>query len=332
MGKQLISYFKTKRKELLLLVGCISVFGILFFLYEIPQDVVIYGAVLSFVLMLLLGGYDFWIYHRKCSLLEETEKEIILTDEHLPVADDLVEECYQNMIELIAADKTESISKMDASRRDAVDYYTLWAHQIKTPIAAMRLLLQSEGEMDEKNRVLALELMKIEQYVEMVLQYLRLDSTTTDYNLQTYDLDSIVRAVIRKYAPMFIARRISLNYEELNATVLTDEKWLQFVIEQVLSNALKYTKEGFVHIYMEEGKTLVIEDSGIGIKAEDLPRIFEKGYTGYNGRLDKKSTGIGLYLCKRIMTQLGHTIEAESTLAKGTRIKIHLYRRNITVE
>ena len=174
---------------------------------------------------------------------------------------------------------------------------------------------------------------KIEEYVNMVLQYLRLDGGS-DLVLNTYSLDDIVRQAVRKYAGMFVRRRLSLSYEPLNCQVLTDEKWLVFVIEQILSNSIKYTKRGGISIYMEEeeGKTLVISDTGIGIAPEDQPRIFEKGFTGYNGHSDKKSTGIGLYLCRRILSRLSHTISVESEPGKGTRIRINLDTARIEAE
>ncbi len=185
----------------------------------------------------------------------------------------------------------------------------------------MNLLLQTEespnaGEM-------SLELFKIEQYTEMVLQYLRLGSTANDFVLQTYDLDDMIRQALRKYARMFIGRKLSVNFSETHQKVLTDEKWMVFVIEQLLSNALKYTNVGTISIYgAEGGQGFVIEDTGIGISAEDLPRIFEKGYTGFNGRRDKKATGLGLYLCKQILDKLGHRIEVASVPGTGTKMTV----------
>ena len=202
------------------------------------------------------------------------------------------------------------------------EYYTMWVHQIKTPIAALKLLLQSEDT--PKNREYEEELFRIEQYVEMVLHYSRLESDTTDFIIRKCDLDKIIKEAVRKYARFFIRKKISLDYEPLNLSVLTDEKWLEFVIEQVISNAIKYTPEGKVSIYIEEKGTLVIEDTGIGIRTEDLPRVCEKGYTGYNGHTDKRSTGIGLYLCKCILKNLSHTISVESQQGEGTRVKIGL--------
>ena len=162
--------------------------------------------------------------------------------------------------------------------------------------------------------------------------FLRLDSASTDYVIQEYDLDRIVKQAVKKYASQFINKKIQLRYHPLNTTVLTDEKWLLFVLEQVLSNALKYTPSGSVAIDLESPKTLCIRDTGIGIAPEDLPRVFEKGYTGYNGRSDKKASGIGLYLCRRICRNLGHTITANSSLESGTVIRIQLERKKVEFE
>ena len=178
-----------------------------------------------------------------------------------------------------------------------------------------------------EGRELSEELQRIEQYVEMVLCYLRLDSDSTDYLIRRCDLDEIVRQAVRKYSAQFIRKKIRLDYEPLEYSVLTDEKWLLFVIEQVISNSLKYTRSGTVRIYLD-GEDLCIRDTGIGIAQEDLPRVFEKGYTGCNGRTDKKASGIGLYLCRRICAALGHDIIARSD-ETGTEIRIGLQREKI---
>ena len=197
----------------------------------------------------------------------------------------------------------------------------------------MKLLLQYDEK--EENMELLTELFKIEQYVEMVLQYLRLDSLSSDLLIKSYSIENIVKQAVRKYAPLFIRKRIHFSLKEIHCQVLTDEKWLLFVIEQLLSNALKYTpEEGYICIYMDEysPKTLIIEDNGIGIAPEDLPRIFERGFTGFNGREDKKSTGIGLYLCKRILARLSHEITVESTPGIGTIVKLDLSTLDLMVE
>lgn len=317
----LFSYLKRHYKIILLLILFIAVFAFVFSLYSLPVEAVLYAAALCFVVgtILFFIGYLRYISHHR--ELTEMLSHINVSINDLPPPRGALEEDYQMLIQALFKEKMRAESASDMARHDLIDYYTLWAHQIKTPIAAMRLILQSAE--NSQNSALSVELFKIEQYVDMVLQYLRLDSTTTDFVIQTYDLDNIIRQSVRKYAKLFILKKIELDFRESSLSILTDEKWLCFVLEQILSNALKYTPSGKVSIYTK-GLTLVIEDTGIGIKSEDLPRVFEKGFTGYNGREDKKSTGIGLYLCKRILVKLGHTIALESTGGSGTRVKIGL--------
>jgi len=279
-----------------------------------------------------VGIKDFVDFYRKHKLLSRLRDNIIFSNIEFPSSDYLVEEDYQELIKVLDKARLDIIKEKDQAYNDMMEYYTVWAHQIKTPIAAMRLLLQSEKS--EMNSELLDQLFKIEQYVEMVLQYLRLEDMSSDLVVRKLSLDDLVKQAVRKYSKSFIRKRIKLYYINLNRWVLTDEKWLVFVLEQILSNALKYTNTGEVSIYMDPEKpcTLVIEDTGIGIEKEDLPRVFEKGFTGYNGRLNKKSTGIGLYLCRRILNKLSHTIEIESVVGKGTKVKIGLDVMEMTIE
>lgn len=315
-----------KRNTVTIIAALIS-FGIflsVFSLYSLPLEAVAYAALLVSVFILLIGTVNFMAFYRKHTILKSLKRSITISDAMLPVSKDLIERDYQELIKIIRANRTEIINEKDKAFTDMMDYYTIWAHQVKTPIAAMRLLLQSEQS--DTNSELLDQLFKLEQYVEMVLQYLRMENMSGDLMFKRYSLDDIVKQAVRKYSKSFIRKKIRLNYEDLNFNVLTDEKWLVFVIEQVLSNALKYTNAGEISIYMDSNlpNTLVIEDTGIGIEQEDLPRVFEKGFTGYNGRSDKKSTGIGLYLCRRILNKLSHTITIESEVGKGTKVKIGL--------
>ena len=186
----------------------------------------------------------------------------------------------------------------------------------------MKMILQQEDT--EENHLLSAELFRIEQYTEMALQYLRLDSKTNDFVFQQYDLDSIIRQAIRKYAPQFILRKIRLIYEPVSMTILTDEKWMLFLLEQLLSNAIKYTPHGSVTISVTPEKVLQVADTGIGIAPEDLPSIFEKGFTGYNGRVDKKSTGLGLYLCQQAAKKISVSLSVTSEVGKGSAFSVHL--------
>ncbi len=238
-------------------------------------------------------------------------------------------EDYRQLVALLEESRRQIQSQAQRRYGDMVDYYTLWAHQIKTPIASMRLTLQNEDS--DLARSLSGDLMRVEQYVEMVLVFLRLDSSTTDYVIRRHSLDDIVRPAVRRFAGEFIRRRLRLEYQPLDYTVVTDGKWLGFVVEQVLSNALKYTASGSVTISMD-GDDLCIRDTGMGIAAEDLPRIFEQGFTGVNGRRDRRASGIGLYLCRRICGNLGHTIRASSVPNQGTEIRIGLGQKKTLPE
>jgi signal transduction histidine kinase len=323
------AYLKCQIKLILLLAAFVLTFAFVFSLYDLPVEAVGYAALLCTAIGTFYAAACCLRYFRRHRQLTGLQSQITLSIDDLPVPKDLLEKDYQKLIKTLHEDKVSFSENEGRERRDMVDYYTLWAHQIKTPIAAMMLLMQSEES--ERNKELSIELFKIEQYVEMVLQYLRTDSESSDFVIMKHSLDGMVRQAVRKYAKMFIYKKISLDFKDLNREVITDDKWLVFVIEQILSNSLKYTSRGTISIYLEGNSTLVVEDTGIGIRPEDLPRVFEKGFTGYNGREDKKSTGIGLYLCKRILTKLSHTISVESEVGKGTKVKVGLDSVNLTV-
>ena len=310
------------------LIVC-AVFAVVFSLYELPLAPVLYGAVLSGFFGVVFIATDFVYYRRKRTALQRLADEITLSAENIPLPQNGIEEDYTKLIHTLYDSLKEAENEAAEKLSDMTDYYTMWVHQIKTPIAAMGLILQN-GDSPEYSE-LSENLQKIEQYAEMVLCYLRLDSNSSDLVIKEYDLDSIVKQAVRKFSSQFIRRQLKLVYKPLEKTVLTDEKWLLFVIEQIISNAVKYTLSGEVEIYCEEPLTLCIRDTGIGIAPEDIPQIFEKGYTGCNGRLDKKASGIGLYLCRRICGKLGHKITAESG-DSGTVIRLYLESRSLEIE
>ena len=325
--KVLGAYLLRHWKLLLLLAGSLGICCAVFYLYGLPLESVGYALVLCLALGLALfvpGYFQFLRRHRELERLRLQLKEKVLP---LPPPKGLLEADYQALLQDLASERA-ALALEDRNRlQDMTDYYTLWAHQIKTPIAAMRLLLQEEPRPELEG-----ELLKIEQYVEMVLGYIRLGSDSTDYVFRNCELDALIRQSVRKYARLFILKKISLDFQETGKTVLTDEKWLLFVVEQLLSNAVKYTPEGGrVRIY-GDGETLVIADNGIGIRPEDLPRVFEKGFTGFNGREGKKSTGIGLYLCRQVLDRLNHGISIASRPGQGTLVRLDLSRQNRGVE
>ena len=328
--KLFLQYLKQRRR--LWIVGAVFcvIFAVSFLLYHLPIGAVIYPTLLCAALGIMIMVFDFLRVKREHEALNSIRSMTDVIAESLPKIDGIKDEDYQQILHLLSEEYNSFLTQTNRKYSDMIDYYTVWAHQIKTPIASMRLHLQNEDS--ALSRKLSSDLRRIEQYVEMVLTFLRLNSESTDYVIKEYDLDKIIKQAVRKFSSDFIGRKLSLVYEPVNTTVITDEKWLSFVIEQVLSNALKYTPAGSITITLENEKTLRIRDTGIGIAPEDLPRIFENGYTGYNGRTDKKASGIGLYLCKRICNNLGHTITARSIVDVGTIIDIDLTQTKLEVE
>lgn len=330
MKNMFLSYLKQRGK----IIGLFFLFAVIhiviFSLYRLPASAVAYPMGLCAVAGLIVLTIDFEKIYRQHQILSSIQSMTDAMSITLPQAEGITDADYRQIIRLLCQEQAQRVSDMYLKYQNMIDYYTVWVHQIKTPIASIKLHLQNEDS--PLSRQISSDLMRIEQYVEMVLTFLRLDSDSTDYVIREHELDRIVRQSVRKFAGEFIARKLKLVYEPIDAKVITDEKWLSFVVEQVLSNALKYTPSGSVQIYLEAPKTLCIRDSGIGIAAEDLPRIFEKGYTGYNGRSDKKASGIGLYLCERICKNLGHSISADSVPDEGTVIRIHLEQAKLKVE
>ena len=323
-------YIKQNIKVLLLFIVFALVFCIVFSLYDLEIEAIYYSIMLCTFIGLIYICINFINYYKKHIQLYKLQNEISISLENLPSPKTLMEEDYTNLILNLNKEYKTYISKSDIAKSDMIDYYTMWVHQIKTPISALKLLIQtSESEISSD---LSSELFKIEQYVEMVLSYIRLGSNKNDFVLKEYDLDNIIRQAVRKYAPLFIRKKISLDFQPTNYKVLTDEKWLVFVIEQLLSNAIKYTNKGKISIYSLENKKLVIKDTGIGISKEDIPRIFDKGFTGYNGRTDKKATGLGLYLCKNILDKLSHKISIESEVGVKTKVILDLAMVNVNIE
>ena len=337
--KLFLDYISKIKFYIILQLFPVMLAEIIFFLYQLPIEPMVYVTVFWLITGICACLNGFYRYRKKVEQLEliAAAPDINLSQMDSPVGQ--YERFQQEIMQQLNQMRIDVENASQKSSEDMTDYYTMWAHQIKTPIFALRLLLQ---ESTEENKEKLSELFKIEQYVEMVLGYLRTEDMSSDLKLSRCSLDRIIRDQIHKYAGIFVSKKLTLTYESISQDVLTDEKWLGFVIGQILSNALKYTRTGGIRIYLEkklsldtddvsisirndgcnkvENLTLVIEDTGIGIRAEDIPRIFEKGYTGVNGRDDNRATGIGLYLSNKIMRKLGHRLYITSTEGKGTKV------------
>lgn len=312
------AYLKANRKWVILWLLIQGTLYLTYYLYEVPLEIIHYTLVLIGFFTLIVVAIDLLSQVKKHRALRDWMKNTSINPEMTIKTDHIIEKDYIEIVNRLVEEKNNAMTTFDAKQSDVLDYYTLWMHQIKTPISALDLMIQSETSSKE---AMALELFKIEEYVAMALNYLRLDSTSTDYVFKKCSVDACIKKAVRKYRKVFIEKRIKLTYEEQDHYLITDEKWLVFVLEQILSNALKYTSSGGITILSEQ-RAITIIDTGCGIKAEDLPRVFEKGFTGYNGRMSSKSTGIGLYLCKRIASNLSMDLIIESEVAQGTRVKL----------
>ena len=325
---KLLHYFYDKKAFYLLSLSFILIFYIILYLYNALIDAIQYATILCLVLLVIYFCVDFTIDYRKTKRLESLlqMKNIYALD--LPSSSLFLEKQYQLLLHQMNDLLKETKAFQENNNQEMLDYFTMWVHQIKTPIFALRLLIHSQNASSQE---MLLQVLKIEQYVDMALHYMKLGQISSDLRIQYYDLNHIIQDVLKKEATFFIQKKLTLQLDHIDLKVLTDEKWLSFVLEQILSNALKYTKTGGIHIYVKE-EVLYIEDSGIGIKAEDLPRIFEKGFTGYNGRMDKKASGLGLYLCARILKYLGHPIQLSSKQGVGTTVMIDFHVQELQVE
>lgn len=329
--KELCDFLREKRQLLFFLLFFEGALCLIYGLYGLPWGPAGYTCLMTAVvtLGLLTAGFFRWKRKRRQLLILKRQAEQSLETADFPKAETPLEEIYQEIIreqeKRCQREQKESREKLVRSR----EYYTRWSHQIKTPIAAMELLLQEEPA---DVRALKRELLKTSQYVEMALSYQRMEGNGNDLVIQRYELRPVVMQAVKKVSPLLIHKHISFSAGDLSGEVLTDEKWLVFVLEQLLTNASKYTKEGgSVRIGQENG-LLVLRDTGIGIRPEDLPRIFEWGYTGYNGRLDKRSTGVGLALVKQVMEMLENKIEIRSVLGEGTEVLLDLRRTELEAE
>lgn len=378
----LFLYLKNKKSNIIQVVLVYVVLLLVIWLYNLPYyGAFLFGIELYGALYIVYLIYDYSVFADKIRTLERNIKTDDIQNIALPDKKNDVEALYADIIIKLHEQKRKQYDAGVEASRNLKDYYACWAHQIKTPIAAAKLIIQSlddvvrnlentswgnscnecydkryddlkNNESNEKNddndlekldrklNELSHEMFRIEFYTDAVMDYLRLEDISSDYEFKMCRLDVAVKKVVKKFAPQFIGRHISLHIEQIEDSVCTDSKWLGFIIEQLISNAVKYSKDGgSVRIYTLHGNgdikknskndslQLVIEDTGIGINEEDIPRIMERGFTGYNGRLDRKSSGIGLYLCRKAADRLGFVITFDASYKNGTRVVIDMTQR-----
>ena len=323
-----LRYVRSELKNIAFYVLITAIFSIICAVWHYDIRAVAYAAVLclSAGLIVFFIGYFFFLSRVK-QLKSIVGDYDTAADRIPPVSAYSTEREWREIALSLFSELKKRETVSDNKLREAEDYYTAWAHQVKVPISAIRLILQ---ETDEKTRRdIAAELNRVEQYSDMIMAYVRLESSSTDYVFREVKLDNVIKNVLRKYSGVFIRKKLTLKYEQTDVSVLGDEKWISFILEQLISNALKYTPHGEITITADGSGKISVSDTGIGIPIGDLPRIFEKGFTGLNGRADNQASGIGLYLIKRVCGSLGYLISVKSEVGRGSVFTVDLSRRTI---
>ena len=288
-------FILTKLPEIIIFFILLLLFRLIFavgnlelLFYKIGFEIAVFG----FVIYLIIA---FFAYKEELSLKADNER--------------LLEENKRLHMSIISG------------RRELKDYFSLWVHQVKTPITAAKLIL--DNNVDDRETKVKAQIMYIEQYCDMAINYLKLMNTETDMDIAELNLDEIIKSVLKKYSTLFIVNHITLNYEPIEEKVVSDARWLSILIEQLISNALKYTPRGSISISYNKGeKILYIKDTGIGIRSEDIPKIFDRGYSGLNGRMNEKSSGLGLFMAREIGKRLSVEISVKSEVGKGSEFGV----------
>lgn len=286
----------------------------------------------------MIGPLSYLLVFFILFLLFELDIRVFLVGMYLCILFQLFSLLYVFLFEAKSAQTDEALQEENAELKSMVDaaykrqndleeYFLLWVHQIKTPISAGNLLLEDNQNLNIAE--LKNQLLKIENYSSMAMNYIKISNPERDMDFDTFSLHEIILPLIQKYSIQFISNKVSLDYQSIDHRVLSDPKLLSILIEQILSNALKYTKNGNIRIEFDaEQSALKIIDDGPGISAEHLPKIFDKGYSGFNGRLEQKSSGLGLYLAKEIANRLNHEIHVESEAGQGSSFSIRFKKEN----
>ncbi|MFW3650997.1 sensor histidine kinase [Staphylococcus caprae] len=297
----LLSFIKSIRNEISIVVCIFLLFALIFFLFTLPFSA--FGLALGIVLLVI--SIHWWIKYlgfKKDERLKET-------------------------IDNLENELTEVKNQQVEYRNDVESYFLTWLHQIKTPITASQLLLERNEE-NVVNRVRQ-EIVQIDNYTSLALSYLKLLNEESDMTISEVEMNELIRPLIMKYRIQFIEQHTRIHYEKCEDKVLTDAQWASIMIEQILNNALKYARGKDIWIEFDASEqSLIIKDNGVGISKADIPKIFDKGYSGYNGRLNEESSGIGLFIVKHISNHLNHEVDVDSKLNEGTTFKIHFPRED----
>lgn len=322
-------FFKEKAITILLLLFGIITIEIFLMAYNVGMFIKIYIPLIIMGLYVISISIEYFkrkrFYDNLLNMLEELDEKYLIT-EIIKTPNFLEGKIFKNALEQIDKSMLENVNKYKYMTEDYKEYIELWIHEIKIPIATSKMVIENNKNAITKS--IDEELDKVENYIEQALFYARSNTVEKDYYIRKVVLKEIVNESIKKNKSSLIQEKISIDIHDLEIEVNTDNKWIVFILNQIIQNSIKYRKKenSVIEIYANQGKEnviLYIKDNGIGIKQGEITRVFEKGFTGTNGRLsNKKSTGIGLYLCKKLCNKLGIGIELNSVQNEGTEVKL----------
>ena len=322
-------FFKEKVITILLLLFGIITIEIFLMAYNVGMFIKIYIPLIIMGLYMISIIIEYFkrkkFYNNLLNMLEELDEKYLIT-EIIKTPNFLEGQIFKNSLEQIDKSMLENVNKYKYMTEDYKEYIELWIHEIKIPISASKMVIENNKNAITKS--IDEELDKVENYIEQALFYARSNTVEKDYYIRKVFLKEIINESIKKNKSSLIQEKISIDIHDLEIEVNTDNKWIVFILNQIIQNSIKYRKKenSVIEIYANQGKEnviLYIKDNGIGIKQGEITRVFEKGFTGTNGRLsNKKSTGIGLYLCKKLCNKLGIGIELNSVQNEGTEVKL----------
>jgi signal transduction histidine kinase len=289
-----------------------------------------YIVIVSTMLFLLYLSTDYFLkkryYNSLKNLIDLFKRDWI---NNIPDSPGYEQNLTNELLVKLYKETNEELDENNNINKENIEFISSWVHQIKTPIAVSKLLLEKNKNKPSRELTDSIgeEIDKIEDNVQKILYFSQLNDFANDYVIEDVNLEEVSKECIKKYSGYFINKKIKILFDNLNLTVKSDKKWLAFIIGQIISNSLKYSKEGgeikITASKLADESILKIQDNGIGIKKEDLPRVFKKSFTGFNGRQINNSTGMGLYLSHKLSKKLGHYLSIFSIPQNGTEISIH---------
>lgn len=295
----MLPFIKTIKNEIAIVTLILLLFAVIFFVFSLSMSALLLGIAIVLFIMLIYWWISYLGFQKQVNL--------------------------KHKIEVLEEELFETKKRQAEYQKDIESYFLTWVHQIKTPITATQLLLE-RNEHNVVNQVRQ-EIVQIDNYTSLALSYLKLLNEASDMSISEVKIDELIKPLIMKYRVHFIEQNTKIHYQSVDDNVLTDAQWASILIEQLLNNALKYARGKDIWInFNSETKQLYIKDNGIGISQADLPKIFDKGYSGYNGSLNESSSGIGLFIVKHISQHLNLNVEVESKLNSGTQFTIDFPR------